>query len=510
MNLVYFRGELQGVRASSELLFGKRPSNLSASEAWVLASLIRSPNQNVDTLKKRSCLVASRFVATKNPDAFSGLSVCQETDHAAGKVGSKNIQSRVGLAPHFASMLSRHNKERWIQTSIDRSLQNHVIDIATQQMHWLSRKNAHDVAVVILENSTGEIISYLGNVASLSSARFNDGVLAKRQAGSTLKPFLYGLAFEKNLLTDSTLLLDDPLEIDTGRGIYRPENYDKVFRGAVPVRLALASSLNVPAVKVLELVGIDSFVKTLTRYGFEDLLGPEDYGPSLALGTADVSLLELTRAYRFLAIGEGGLSKESSNAVAEILSDREARAATFGLESPLSTRSWSAVKTGTSKDMRDNWCMGWSNRYTVGVWVGNFNGEPMWNVSGVSGAAPIWSEIMNLLHRSRPSEIPAAVSALASLRRNTSAEVAVSDIHLVRITSPAKGSTISLDPDIPASRQKMLFKASATENSKWILNGREFGSASKSLLWQPVPGKHRLGLLSDSRIRDLVEFTVRK
>ena len=183
-------------------------------------------------------------------------------------------------------------------------------------------------------------------------------------------------------------------------------------------RVALASSLNVPAVKTLSLVGIEPFLDKLRQLGIKGLNESGDfYGPSLALGSADVSLWELVNAYRTLANegkwselrlipGENPLKprrnryfQKSAFLVSDILSDREARSVTFGLENPLSTRFWTAVKTGTSKDMRDNWCIGYSRKYTVGVWMGNFSGEPMWNVSGITGAAPVWMEMMDFLHR---------------------------------------------------------------------------------------------------------------
>ena len=211
---------------------------------------------------------------------------------------------------------------------------------------------------------------------------------------------------------------DTPLDIAVLNGIYQPKNYDSEFRGLVTSRVALASSLNVPAVRTLSLVGIEPFLSKLRQLGIKDLNESGDfYGPSLALGSADVSLWELVNAYRTLA-NEGAwselhlspeaeyfpkpkriFSKEGAFLVSDILSDREARSSTFGLENPLATRFWTAVKTGTSKDMRDNWCIGYSRKYTVGVWVGNFSGEPMWNVSGITGAAPIWIEMMNWLHR---------------------------------------------------------------------------------------------------------------
>ena len=196
-----------------------------------------------------------------------------------------------------------------------------------------------------------------------------------------------------------------------------------ISRATVSARTALASSLNIPAVRTLSLIGEETFVRKLSQLGFGQLKPNGFYGPSLALGSADVSLYELVNAYRTLA--NNGIwselrvtfrkgkrrkrrvySDSAAFLVSDILSDREARSTTFSLENPLSTRFWSAVKTGTSKDMRDNWCIGYSEKYTVGVWVGNFSGEPMWDVSGITGAAPVWLEIMNHLHKDGPVDVP--------------------------------------------------------------------------------------------------------
>ena len=239
---------------------------------------------------------------------------------------------------------------------------------------------------------SGDVLAYIGNNGVRSSARYVDGTRALRQAGSILKPFLYALAFDRKVLTPVSLLDDSPLELAVGGGSYRPRNYDEQFHGLVTARTALASSLNIPAVRTLQLVGVEDFWSTLRRLGFRSLEESEFYGPSLALGTADICLEDLVNAYRSIANGgvltasrltpdtprskEGRVfSRGAAFLVSDILSDRESRALTFGLENPLATRFWTAVKTGTSKDMRDNWCVGYSERYTVGVWIGNFSGR---------------------------------------------------------------------------------------------------------------------------------------
>jgi penicillin-binding protein 1C len=346
-------------------------------------------------------------------------------------------------------------------------------------------------------------------------------------------------------VTPASLLDDAPLDVPAANGIYRPENYDKQFHGLVTVRTALASSLNIPAVKLLNLAGVGSFVQKLGDFGFENLQSADFYGPSLALGSADVTLWELVNAYRALAnrgiwsllrltfdektrsSGRQVLSAESAFMISDILSDRESRSETFHLESPLATRFWTAVKTGTSKDMRDNWCVGFSDHYTIGVWAGNFSGEPMWNVSGITGAAPVWTEIMNWLQLHLPSVAPAPPPGVVARRielsglgdgsrewflkgTETSTVKAVSNQSNFRIVYPTAGTIIALDPDIPEDQQKLFFESQPKENGlQWRLDGESVGPAGSVLLWSPQKGKHTLELIDEaSGVLDSVSFEV--
>ncbi len=292
----------------------------------------------------------------------------------------------------------------------------------------------------MLDNATGEVLAWVGSSGLLSQAGEVDGVLAARQPGSTLKPFLYAQAIAQRRITAASLIEDSPAYIPTASGLYIPQNYDRQFRGWVSARTALAASLNVPAVRTLAMVTPDAFFRQLQALGLPLRETGDYYGYSLALGSAEVPLLHLANAYRALANGgrpgpavlrpaaagtrrtgtrpapaaateaPPAVDPRAAFIVGDILSDGNARARTFGTDSVLATRFWSAVKTGTSKDMRDNWALGWSQRYTVGVWVGNAGGAPMHDVSGTSGAAPVWAEIMGWLHgrgvRSRPPEPP--------------------------------------------------------------------------------------------------------
>jgi penicillin-binding protein 1C len=458
--------------------------------------------------------------------------------------GPYYIKPSVSLAPHVARELLK--KEGVVVSRLDGEIQRFAIDVLKYQLGAIEDKNVHDGAVLIVENKTGDVLAYVANSGQSSSARFVDGIRAVRQAGSTLKPFLYELAIERRLLTSASLLDDSPLDISTPVGLYMPQNYDNEFKGLVSVRTALSASLNVPAVRSLMLIGIEPFVVRLKELGFESLKELGDYyGFSLALGSADVSLLELVNAYRTFANNgrwselklsfdketneKQVLEKEAVFIISNILSDREARSVTFGFENPLSTRYWTAAKTGTSKDMRDNWCIGYSQKYTVGVWVGNFTGEPMWNVTGVTGAAPIWLEIMNYLHQgdsSIPPEPPSGVSMnrvefLKDIEperndwflKGTAPNSIILNTHHVNphISYPPKGTIIALDPDIPEGNQLIFFEAKTPNmNYEWILNNKKLGSSNKRVSWKPKRGKYVLSLVDNqSHVIDFVEFEVR-
>jgi penicillin-binding protein 1C len=312
----------------------------------------------------------------------------------------------------------------------------------------------------------------------------------------------------------------------------------------VTVRTALASSLNIPAVRALELTGVEAFLEALRGLGIRGLSESGDfYGPSLALGTADVSLWELVNAYRTLANGgirsglvlteaSGGseqgqrvFSPEAAFIVSDILADREARSPTFGLENPLAARFWAAVKTGTSKDLRDNWCIGYSQRYSVGVWFGNFSGESMRDVSGMSGAAPVWLDLMNHLHRTESSFAKRPPDGLVQQplpgARDRRPEWFVRGTDPfpgdaapagapARIVYPPAGAVLMLDPDIPPERQKIVFAASgASVRPVWVVDGKRL-SAGAHASWNPAPGRHTLSLLDPGdRIADTVVFQVR-
>ena len=255
-------------------------------------------------------------------------------------------------------------------------------------------RNVDDGAVLVADNATGEVWAYVGGAGEFSAAPYVDAVRALRQPGSALKPFLYALAIERRLLTPASILDDSPLELPEQRGIYRPLDYDRRFRGLVSMRTALASSLNVPAVRTADMVGVDQLVEHLRALGFEDVVEAGDllWQRDRARFRRRDAMADCQRVpdpggwRRMVAVaGAAGdadppnrrriYSDATAFLISDILSDRASRSTTFGLENSLATPFWSAVKTGTSKDMRDNWCVGYTRRFTVGSMGREFFGR---------------------------------------------------------------------------------------------------------------------------------------
>ncbi len=325
-----------------------------------------------------------------------------------------------------------------VYTTLDPDMQDKAEQIVKDQISQLTDKHATDGALVAISPKSGEILAMVGSADYYNEeihGQVNMATSPTRQPGSSIKPFTYLAAFEKGW-TPATLIWDVPSEFppsgnpnDT-RDPYKPDNYDGRFHGPVTVRTALANSYNVPAVKALQFVGIydnpdtqeqDGLINLLRRFGLTSL-SRNDYGLSLTLGGGEVSLLEFTSAYATLANGgmrmppyaitkildyngnvvyqyqpppgQQIVRAEHTYLITSILSDNEARTPAFGPNSVLSLPFQAAAKTGTTNDFRDNWTMGYTPDLAVGVWVGNADYTPMQDTTGVTGAAPIWSQFM--------------------------------------------------------------------------------------------------------------------
>ena len=536
LNLAGFRGEAQGIGAAAQALFGKPPSQLTRADAAIVAALLPNPQADIATVARRACRI-ERSADCSAPAAATAVALSSDRARALDP----------GLASHLAARLLDKPGMR-VTTTLDVDVQRVATAALSRQLQGLGAGRARDGAVVVLDNASGDVLAYVGGVGLGSTAALVDGANAYRQAGSTLKPFLYAQVIERGWLTPASILDDSPVQLDTASGLYVPQNYDRSFKGPVSVRTALAGSLNVPAVRTLLIDGVDAFRDRLWDTGYRGLV--EDgqyYGFSLALGSAEVTLLEQANAYRSLAnagrfaplrlragdpvvASRPVVSAQAAWIVSDILADPSARSTTFGIDSALRLPFWAAAKTGTSKGMRDNWCVGFTDRFTVAVWVGNLEGDAMKAVSGTSGAAPVWRDVMMALHRGRPGRAPARPPGIEARPVRFAAEVEPprSDWFLSgtaqtaqvaappaarrpHIVNPLSGSVFALDPDIPIDRQRMgVAVAGAVEGHRLVLDRRDLGQADARPQVLAGPGIHRLALLdAGGRVIDQVRFTVR-
>lgn len=566
---------------AARFYFQKPLTDLSLGECALLAGLPQAPSRlnpvrNPNNAKARREIVLDRLALT-------------------GKYGASEIAlaraEPLNLRPlresHAAPWLNRIPGSR-ARSTLDLPLQQDIERIVREETAKLKSSNLRHAAVVVIDNPTGDIL------AMVSSADWDDtrggqlhGALTPRSPGSTLKPFTYILGFRHLGHLPATVIADIPTTLLTEQGLQLPENYDRRYRGPVTIRQALACSLNVPALRELnELGGPEKLHRFLSELGISSLTSPAvTYGLGLTLGNAPVKLLDLTNAYATLArqgkflptrlfmdeeIPAGKHPIETVNAwlIADILSDKAARAPAFSTGGPLDLPFRCAVKTGTSSDFRDNWCIGFTPEFTVGVWAGNFENEPMKGLSGVSGAGAIFHRSLVRAHREKiptwyprpgggriveidirngkgmldgvdpkfsvtewipPSTgIPAApasdfdphgramlppiygdwFASEKNLRRHELAmdDEAENNIPL-QIRSPRNNTTILLDPEIPGNNSKLRLVTNLPAFVTWSCETLVIESDVAHL----VPGSHTF-IVTDTRdgTEQSVTVTVRK
>lgn len=425
LNRLPYGNQLTGCRAAARGYFGKPLSDLSLAESAFLAGLPNKPTRfnpyrNFEGAQDRQQYILGRLREEKwiSEEAFVAASAETLKLTETGPVGEFE-------APHFIELVrlaEEEGEDVCAETTLDLDLQHFVEETIDLQLRSLDQGNggrlSTQAAVVVLDNGSGDVLALAGSRDFFGSPSGQiNGAWAPRSPGSALKPFTYLLALERGK-TAGTVLADVPVEYPTPTGVYQPVNYDRRFRGPVTMRRALANSLNVPAVRLLDDIGgperlHGTLVDSLRFTGIDP--DPANYGLGLTLGTAEVRLIELTNAYACLArlgnfrpyrLTQQGqvadltlFDRDACWLIADILSDNAARAESFGLNSPLRLPFRVAAKTGTSTDYRDNWTVGFTPEFTVGVWVGHFGNTPLQDVSGVSGAGPIFQAVMEEVHR---------------------------------------------------------------------------------------------------------------
>jgi penicillin-binding protein 1C len=439
-----------------------------------------------------------------------------------------------------------------IKTTISSELQQRVQEILDTRLRALAEMNVTNGAVLVVDNRTAEVLAWVNGVASLDGDGSQiDAITTLRQPGSSLKPFLYAAALEKGW-SPSTVITDAPLAEGVGAGLHSYRNYSRIHYGELPLREALGNSLNIPAIKTIQYVGNREFLSFLRHAGFSSLdKGPEFYGEGLALGNGEVSLLELVQGYVMLAnrgrwrplrvvFDEGAtpegerqiVSPEVSSLIGNILADPNARRREFGSGGLLRFPVQTAVKTGTSTDYRDAWVVGYTDRYTVGVWMGNLNRLSMRDVTGAKGPALVLRTVFADLQRlseSRPLYLAPTLARrtvcphsgkLAGERcphveelfvPGTEPSVRCDHNHGIergerphrgalgpplRISMPTPGLHIARDPRIPDHLEAVPFEVESSAGVSeitWIVDGKEVartGSGITKWSWSPVEGRH--------------------
>ncbi len=410
-NLLPYGGNIEGVKAASVLYFEKSPDQLSLAEITALSIIPNRPSSLVlgstnDLILKERDKWLKRYKEDKLFD-----------DQAIEDALEESLDVRRHQSPKRIPHLSYRLKSKYvalpiIQTFIDFNKQEKIEGITTNYINRLYYRNIKNAAVLVVDNKTGQVVTYIGSADfyNKEDAGQVDGVRAIRSPGSTLKPLLYGIAIDKGLLTPKIMISDVP----TNFGPYAPENYDQQFHGKINVEFALSNSLNVPAVKVLNDVGVNEFILKLKNAGFSQIAKDESkLGLSMVLGGCGVTLEELTSLfYTFANNGVNkpiGYIKDQSNYLGQqIISSAASFMVTETLmkvtrpDLPLQWRNSAhlptvAWKTGTSYGRKDAWSIGYNQNYTVGVWIGNFSGIGVPDLSGAAIAAPLLFQIFNTL-----------------------------------------------------------------------------------------------------------------
>ena len=555
LNQVPYARRRRGVALAADMYFDRDLQTLSAKEAAALAVLVRAP---------------SRMDLRNNPEAVQApierlllamksrgiLSVDEANRILAEPLVVRDPEDPIAAAHFVRHVVQKYGSQQHngvLRTTLDGDLQEKVQNILDSRVEDLRNFSVNDGAVLVVENDSGAVRAWV-NAGGLGAepGSYYDSVRVLRQPGSTLKPFLYAAALERGW-TAAHSIEDAPLEQAVGTGLHGYRNYSGAFYGAVRLREALGNSLNSPAVRTIGFVGRAPFLDTLRHVGITSLTqSAEHYGDGLALGNAEVSLYELVQAYRTLAnrgratplrvLSDGGaylrsamkevVSFEVASIIGDILSDPEARRLEFGGGGVLHLPVQTAVKTGTSNDYRDAWSIGFSSQYTVGVWMGNLDRQPMNGISGSKGPASVLRSVFAELFRNDNTErlqlsaklVSKEVCAKSGLLPQESCPrvsewfrpqyqpVHICNGHVsameqavegssdaVRVVLPTQGLRIAKDPRIPDENEKFpleINEDAQVENVRWVLNGETLGNTSSHrYLWPITSGQHRVKAL---------------
>lgn len=553
LNSIYFGNKVYGISSASKYYFGKDADSLSLSESAMLVGFISSPSNN-PIADYDSAIELRNNVLKELYDA--GEITKEEYDNALSEKifihkDIESLNSGIYFAEYVLSQLndfgiSDKELEKGVKvfTTFDLNINNELSEIAKYNVNQLKDEhNLSNAAVVLINNEDRSIVGMVGGVdyKELDSGTVNMTV-ANRQPGSSIKPITYALAFMNGYTPDSEIEDAAKRYVLKDGNTFIPHNYDNKYRGIVNLRTALASSLNMPAVELLNNLGIDKFLDLSKALGITTFNRVSDYDLAVTLGGAEVNLLELSNVYSTFAndgkflktYGISTVTNDSGNLlyrhevgvetyplgkdgkvvseyITSILSDNEARSIGFGYRSPLALSFSAAVKTGTTTDWHDNWTIGYNDQYTIGVWVGNNNNEPLSNLTGVTGAAPIWRDSFELLMKNKIKEVDNSLGLNPENNNFSETNLLETDDPL-QIIFPKNNSEFVLQENI-VQEENMVFEIYTNElinDVTWVLDGSVIDTTNggdHKIIWQPTVGKHILEVKSGN-FYDKSEFNI--
>jgi len=513
-NSIYFGNQAQGISEASRLYFDADPALLTDAQILQLLATISSPTQNnpaENNNKDISLVLADRLelnaqnIDITNPDKVK-----------------ENIRNNPRLSDssfELQTYIDKTNYRPEYHLTVDEEITKNIRDIVKRNVDELKIKNANNAAVVVIKLPENEMLSLIGSPNPLSTEEgYKINMLSEpRSIGSTIKPFIYLNAFEKGL-RPYTLVNDREYKYITAIGFpLYPKNFDYKYRGEVTLHYALSNSLNVPAVKVLEYVGLEDFYKFLEQdLNFKPIQDLHNYQLGIALGALEMNLLDLS--HYFTIFPNKGILKElkidkknnpaSDKKIADekyiqlinkILNDRRTGIEQFGLKSELNLFQENyALKTGTSRDYKDSWVIGYTPDFLVGVWVGNADSSPTEEVSGQIGAGAIWSETMNLLLNSEYNKKTAfKFNLLKDFDSEENIEYGLEgdDYETIKTALIKNDSSIILNPHdgdsfILENNTQIIFQAK--EKVKWYLNSELFGEDEKIIFSPLKAGQYKI------------------
>lgn len=535
LNQVPYRARRRGIVQAAHAYFDRDLSTLNEKELLALAVLVRAPKW-LDPKRQEANL--DRSIA----DLLGRFDLA---DRDRERIGRQTLDLRRSGMAHDLSHFIMHAETRSGDATVERGRIHTTLDLAVQdraqrildtRLEYLAKRRVGNGAVLVADHTTNEIIAWVVGFAGRPDKPFNriDAVTVPRQPGSALKPLLYAEALRRGW-TAATMLDDAPLEEGVGWGMHTYHNYSRGHYGMISLREALGNSLNIPAVRAIQFVTPEAYLSFLHRLGIRSLSGhPNVYGDGLALGNGEITLFELVQAYTVLArMGdckplsfiEGEhlrngharvLSEDVASLVADILSDPGAREKEFGWDSILNFPHQTAVKTGTSSDYRDALAVGFDDRYTVGVWMGNLDYAAMDKITGSSGPALVLRSIFNELNRYREVK-PLYFSAQLEKHRVCIATGRPADEDCeardewfvpgtgpmaseaplaIRIRKPSNGLMLAMDPRIPDDREYFQFALTAIPNLgkvRWFVDDQPISVTSKPTYnWKLSRGNFRV------------------